>query len=76
MFATIAARGCYGLVNNKDPDAHGLKGELFLLQAQTSSSKQAAVEAHSLLQEAIRLNPKLSHKYASSLQQAKEIAKL
>jgi eukaryotic-like serine/threonine-protein kinase len=62
-------------VNSKEADAHGLKGELLLLQAQSSSSKQAAVEAHASFQEALRLNPKLSNKYTASLQQAKEIAK-
>jgi eukaryotic-like serine/threonine-protein kinase len=63
-------------MNIKEADAHGLKGELLLLQAQTSSSKQAALEAHASFQEAIRLNPKLSGKYSASLQNAKEIAKL
>ncbi len=63
-------------MNSKDANAHALKGELLLLQAQSSSSKQTAVEAQASFQEALRLNPKLSRKYSGSLQQAKEIAEL
>lgn len=63
-------------MNIKEADAHGIKGELLLLQAQTSSSKQAAVQAQASFQEALRLNPKLSRKYSVSLEQAKHIAEL
>ncbi|MCI0619302.1 hypothetical protein L0244_40545, partial [bacterium] len=62
--------------NIKEANAHALKGELLLLQAQSSSSKQAALEAQASFQEALRLNPKLSRKFSAPLQQAKEIAEL
>jgi tetratricopeptide (TPR) repeat protein len=62
--------------NSKDANAHALKGELLLLQAQSSSSKQTAIAAQASFQEALRLNPKLLRKHSGSLQQAKEIAEL
>lgn len=63
-------------VNSKDAEAHGLQGELLLLQAKSSSSKEAAIEAQASFHQALRLNPKLSRKYSVSLEQAKHIAEL